>query len=96
MVGMFGSDNDDLNDPPLLITFSRMELLGMVLAGGASRRMGNDKAALCHHGVPEIRRIAAAVRAVTGSVYGSLGRGRIGDPLFDGLPVLLDVAHHPP
>jgi molybdopterin-guanine dinucleotide biosynthesis protein A len=51
-------------------------LIGVVLAGGASRRMGTDKALVEVAGVPMISRVAAALEQVVGG--GILVSGREG------------------
>jgi molybdenum cofactor guanylyltransferase len=67
----------------------RTERAGFVLAGGASRRMGRDKALLPIDGATMIERIAAQVRAAAGNVtligspekYGHLGFQVVADEI---------------
>jgi molybdopterin-guanine dinucleotide biosynthesis protein A len=51
-------------------------LTGLVLAGGASRRMGRDKAVLEFDGVPLVERVAARLEQVCGEVLVASGDGR--------------------
>jgi molybdopterin-guanine dinucleotide biosynthesis protein A len=64
-----------------------MTLAGFVLAGGASARMGRDKALLLHRGKPLVVHIADQVRAAVGNV------AIIGPPeryAFPAVPVIPD------
>jgi molybdopterin-guanine dinucleotide biosynthesis protein A len=66
-----------------------MSQAGFVLAGGASRRMGRDKALLAMDGARMVERIAARVRAPAGNLmllgspekYGHLGFPVIADEI---------------
>ena len=60
-----------------------------VLAGGASRRMGQDKALLALHGMPVARWIASQLAAHVGRVWIVAKRGQGWEDF--GLPVLHDV-----
>ena len=65
-----------------------MSVSGYVLVGGASRRMGRDKALLGYTGKPLVLTVAAAVRDATGNV------SLLGDPVrygHLGLPVIPDL-----
>jgi molybdenum cofactor guanylyltransferase len=62
----------------------------LVLAGGASRRMGIDKALISYHGEPQVRRLAAMMESVAGPAYVSVRRGQLDDPVFQGLRLLCD------
>lgn len=54
-------------------------VLGVVLAGGASRRMGRDKAALTIGGEPLLRRVVSRLRLALADV------AVVGDPAWQGL-----------
>lgn len=51
-----------------------MRASGFVLAGGASKRMGRDKAFLPYRGIPLVEHVAGIVRAAVGNV------ALVGDP----------------
>lgn len=67
-------------------------MLGAVLVGGASRRMGVDKALIDWHGQPLARHVAERLREVCRHVVlvGGVGRdyGRLGMPWWPDLPGL--------
>lgn len=65
------------------------EVEGFILAGGASSRMGSDKAALALGGETFVRRVARALSGVAGGRV-SLVSGRPGADAW-GLPVVADV-----
>lgn len=52
-----------------------MELTGLVLAGGASRRMGRDKATLVHAGERLVDRAVRTLLAISGEVLVASGDG---------------------
>ncbi|MFI5369630.1 MAG: NTP transferase domain-containing protein, partial [Spirochaetia bacterium] len=62
----------------------------LVLAGGASTRMGIDKALISYHGEPQVRRLAAMMESVAGPAYVSVRRSQLDDPVFQGLRLLCD------
>ena len=67
-----------------------MQASGFVLAGGASKRMGQDKALLPYRGTTLVEHVAKTVREAAGSValIGDPARlGQLGLPVFpDELP----------
>jgi molybdenum cofactor guanylyltransferase len=67
-----------------------VKVQSLVLAGGASRRMGIDKALISYHGEPQVRRLAAMMEGVAGPAYVSVRRSQLDDPLFQGLRLLCD------
>lgn len=62
----------------------------LVLAGGASVRMGLDKARLVYEGEPQVRRIARLLERVAPPVYVSVRPAQAADKVFDGLRLLPD------
>ena len=55
-----------------------MNIGALILAGGASRRMGEDKAALAWGGQSAVQRIAALARAAGASTVITCGPGDFG------------------
>ena len=76
----------------LLMTETPVRVQSLVLAGGASRRMGIDKALISYHGEPQVRRLAAMMESVAGPAYVSVRRSQLDDPAFQGLRLLCDQA----
>jgi len=62
----------------------------LVLAGGASARMGFDKAKLRYDGEPQVRRIARTLESLAPPAWVSVRRAQAGDEVFAGLRVILD------
>lgn len=64
---------------------------GLVLAGGHSRRMGCDKAAISVHGVPQARHAYHLLAEVVGKAFVSVRPDQHGVAALDGLPHIDDV-----
>ena len=64
----------------------------LVLAGGASSRMGADKALLRYHGRPQVRWVAQLMARVAPPVSVSARRGQADHPGFAGFDILCDQA----
>jgi molybdopterin-guanine dinucleotide biosynthesis protein A len=67
-----------------------VKVQSLVLAGGASRRMGMDKALISYHGEPQVRRLAAMMESAAGPVYVSVRSNQLTEPGFQGLRLLCD------
>jgi molybdopterin-guanine dinucleotide biosynthesis protein A len=67
-------------------------LYGLVLAGGRSRRMGRDKAALAYQdGVPHARRTAELLAEVCERVFVSCRSDQDSDPALSGIEKIADT-----
>ena len=67
---------------------STSPILGLVLAGGRSARMGQDKALISYHGKPQYQHVFELLSSVCDAVYVSCRAEQ--KELFAPLPVLLD------
>ncbi|WP_243048865.1 NTP transferase domain-containing protein [Dyella sp. RRB7] len=65
-------------------------LYGLLLSGGASQRMRQDKAALAYRGEPQLLRAWRLLGAVTGQAFVSVRDGQRDDPLRGALPQIVD------
>ncbi|GAC88818.1 bifunctional molybdenum cofactor biosynthesis protein (molybdopterin-guanine dinucleotide biosynthesis protein A and MoaD) [Gluconobacter thailandicus F149-1 = NBRC 100600] len=66
-------------------------LYGLVLAGGLSSRMGQDKAALTYHGEPQLRNAFDALSPMVERCFISVRNGQKDDPLRAGFPLIVDA-----
>lgn len=66
-------------------------IYGLLLSGGASRRMRRDKAQLTYAGEPQLLRAWRLLRLVTAKAFVSVREAQREDPLRAGLPQLADT-----
>lgn len=69
---------------------SSAPLYGLLLTGGASQRMRQDKAALAYRGEPQLLRAWRLLTAVTERAFVSVRDSQRDDPLRSGLPQIVD------
>jgi molybdenum cofactor guanylyltransferase len=72
------------------MTDPRAPLHGLVLAGGASRRMGRDKASLSFHGKPQLEWARELLARHCAQVFVSIRADQADDPLRRDLPAIVD------
>jgi molybdopterin-guanine dinucleotide biosynthesis protein A len=65
-------------------------LYGLLLSGGASRRMQRDKAHVEYRGEPQLLRAWRLLGEVTERAFVSAREDQAGDPLRAGLPLIVD------
>nr|WP_199048618.1 NTP transferase domain-containing protein [Dyella sp. ASV24] len=68
----------------------RAPLYGLLLSGGASQRMRQDKAALAYRGEPQLLRAWHLLETVTERAFVSVRDTQRDDPLRAGLPQIVD------
>jgi molybdopterin-guanine dinucleotide biosynthesis protein A len=73
------------------MTSAPAPLLGLVLAGGASRRMGQDKASLTLHGRPQLDWARELLARHCNEVFVSIRAGQHDDPVRRGQRVIIDT-----
>ncbi|UMM08943.1 NTP transferase domain-containing protein [Gluconobacter frateurii] len=66
-------------------------LYGLVLAGGFSSRMRQDKAALTYHGEPQLRNAFDAVSPMVEQCFVSVREAQKDEPLRAGFPQIVDA-----
>ncbi|QNK01965.1 NTP transferase domain-containing protein [Dyella telluris] len=66
-------------------------LYGLLLSGGASQRMRQDKAILAYRGEPQLLRAWRLLEAVTERAFVSVRDSQRDDPLRAGLPQIVDT-----
>lgn len=67
------------------------KIVGVVLCGGDSRRMGRDKGSLTYHGTPQARRAYEMLRSLLGEACVAVRRDQTSLEPYGGLPCVLDV-----
>jgi len=69
---------------------SHPPLYGLLLSGGASQRMRQDKAALAYRGEPQLQRAWRLLSSVTERAFVSVRDSQRDDPLRAGMPQIVD------
>lgn len=70
---------------------TRTEVYGLVLGGGASRRMQHDKALIDYHGEPQLRWSYQLLAALLPRVFVSVRAEQRDEPLRRELPQIIDM-----
>jgi molybdenum cofactor guanylyltransferase len=72
-------------------SMSSTPLYGLVLAGGASQRMGRDKAALAYHGKPQLQWAYELLQTVCAKTFVSVRADQRDEPTRASLPQIVDT-----
>jgi len=70
---------------------ARVPLLGLVLAGGRSERMGRPKWAIEYHGAPQVRVLHELLSRFCEGTYVSIREEQLAEPVLAGLPHVVDA-----
>lgn len=70
------------------------DVYGLILAGGASRRMQHDKALIDYHGEPQLLWTWRLLSALLPRVYVSVREDQRDEPVRRELPQIVDSQHH--
>jgi len=79
---------------PVRRASEKSEILGLVLAGGRSVRMGTDKGTLSYadSGVPQVRLAYALLEEICGRAFVSINAEQLKDPVYESLATIVDTA----
>jgi len=70
---------------------AQVPLLGLVLAGGRSERMGRPKWAIEYHGAAQVRVLHELLSRYTDEAYVSIREDQLAEPVLAGLPHVVDA-----
>ena len=69
------------------------KLFGLILAGGHSQRMGQDKSALSYHGKPQAEHVRDLLKNVCAEIFISARPGQLAYdmPVIEDVPPFVDI-----